>query len=419
MTGPRGKIWAFAGGLITAALLMVLGPGILKGRQGSPPSATPNSSIPDVVAKVKRGIGRVDLVRRYTDKDAKTGKQSFGLEWISGTCFVVRSALVNDNGATQDVELDVVTNNHLFTTAWSAHNFVGNESLFVTVYGMTTTGSSVLGRDALADLAAIRVRGRVPKGAMPVALPWADPDSVRVGESVLAIGYAEGIRGEPTVTRGIVSALHRSQPTSGAIQGTFGDLVQADASSNHGDSGGPLLNMRGEVIGVHTYQDSPTVTKDSSGNPQVQVVFGVFWSRSSRTAKPFIQQLVQNGKVNRINLGAAGRTVAGENNRFLGWPQGVLLTQVPAGSVTAQAGLQPGDIITAVGSADQRPDTPAATQETMIFTTGNLNDALGLRSGDASVWVRYIRPDPAWWKSTSANQFPLYTTGETNVGYLR
>lgn len=419
MYSHRARIGAFVAGLITAAFLAMFGPGILKGRQDQPPAAPPTNSLPDLVTRVKRSIGRVDLVRRYTDTDAKTGKQSPGLAWISGTCFVIRSALVADNGATQNVELDVVTNNHLFTTPWSTHTYVGNESLFVTVYGMTTTSSSVLGRDALADLAAIRVRGQVAKGQMPAALPWADPDSVRVGDSVMAIGYAESIRGEPTVTRGIVSALHRSQPTSGGIQGTFGDLIQADASSNHGDSGGPLVNMRGEVIGVHTYQDAPTVTKDSSGNPQVSVVFGIFWSRSSRTAKPFVDQLVQNGKVTRINMGAAGKTVFAENNRFLGWPQGVLLTQVTAGSVTAQAGLQPGDIITAVGSAAQRPDTPAASQETTIFTTGNLNDELGLRNGDASVWVRYVRPDPAWWTAASANQYPVYTKGQTYVGYLR
>jgi S1-C subfamily serine protease len=75
--------------------------------------------------------------------------------------------------------------------------------------------------------------------------------------------HARDLRGSPTVTRGIISALRRTEPTVGNEQALFADLIRSDASSNHGNSGGPLLNRRGEVLGVNTYQIRPAVTKDA------------------------------------------------------------------------------------------------------------------------------------------------------------
>ena len=144
-------------------------------------------------------------------------------------------------------------------------------------YGLDTTNATIVGTDTLADLAVVRVRARA-QGQMPRVLAWADPNSMRMGDEVVAIGYARDLRGRPTVTRGIISATRRTQPTTGSPQATFADLIQSDASINHGNSGGPLLNMRGEVLGVNTYGFPTVVTKDPKDNVSVDVSYGLFFA---------------------------------------------------------------------------------------------------------------------------------------------
>ena len=127
------------------------------------------------------------------------------------------------------------------------------------MYGVDVTDAAILGRDPLADLAVVRVRGHARKDKVPRVLSWADPNSIRVGDDVVAIGFARDLRGRPTVTRGIVGATRRTEPTTGSEQAVFADLIQSDASINHGNSGGPLVNMRGEVLGVNSYEIPPVV----------------------------------------------------------------------------------------------------------------------------------------------------------------
>ena len=80
-------------------------------------------------------------------------------------------------------------------------------------------------------------------------------------------------------------------------------MLQTDASINHGNSGGPLLNMRGEVMGVNSYTIPPAVAKDATGNVTVDPTVGINFARSSATARPFVEQIVKTGKVNRLDLG--------------------------------------------------------------------------------------------------------------------
>ena len=240
---------------------------------------------------------------------------------------------------------------------------------------------------------------------------------------MVAIGFARDLRGEPTVTRGIVSAKRRTEPTTGSDQGLFADLIQTDASINHGNSGGPLLNMRGEVLGVNTYLIPPEVAKDAKGNVlNVNVTQGIFFTRSSRTARPFVEQIVRSGKVSRLNLGCSDVTFIEPLIRFFGWPQAVCVRPAPAvppASLAAKAGLKAGDLIIAVGSAAERPAAPDPSQETKIGSVGELNDALGLRDGDPCVWIRYIRPPAAAFMGLVAGQLISYPGGETRVAFLR
>jgi hypothetical protein len=172
------------------------------------------------------------------------------------------------------------------------------------------------------------------------------------------------------------------------------------------------------VLGVHTYQYGSIINKDAKGNvANVDVSYGLFFTRSSRTARPFVEQLTRDGKIVRPNLGCRLVTLVEPWVRFLGWPHGVRLQTPPAIAATSLAtkvGLQAGDVITAVGSAPARPDTPDPAQETKVDSVGELNDALGLRAADACLWVRFIRP-------TGRVNFALvpYPGGESRVVYLR
>ena len=262
------RIVVRACGFVTAAILVFVGAGPSPRLAGAEtPAASPEvkKSVTELLAEVAHAIARVNVGRQYRVKDAKTGKESLDLETESGTGFVIRCEPLGGSDATDDVEFDVVTNTHVLLSQVQ-QDWVGPAKLLCTVYGVSTKNATVLGADVLSDLAVIRVRAHASKNEMPRVLRWADPKDVRVGEDVVAIGYACDLRGQPTVTRGILSAKRRTAPTTGAAQALFADLLQTDASLNHGNSGGPLLNMRGEVLGVNSYGIPPTVNKDASGS---------------------------------------------------------------------------------------------------------------------------------------------------------
>ena len=370
------------------------------------------------MAEVTQAIARVDIWRPYKIKDAKTGKESLHYSGETGTGFVIRCVRLDGNDTTDDVEFDVVTNQHVVTLS-GEHDWVAPAKLLCMAYGLDTTSATIVGTDPLGDLAVVRVRAHAPKGKMPRVLAWADPNSMRVGDEVVAIGYARDLRGRPTVTRGIISATRRTQPTTGSPQATFADLIQTDAACNHGNSGGPLLNMRGEVLGVNSYGFPTVVAKDPKDNVSVDVSYGLFFARSSRTAKPFVEEILRSGKVARLELGCTMGTLLEPMVHLLGWPPAVLVGTVPPTSLAAKAGLKASDLIVAVGSAANRPAAPDPSQETKIGSVGELNDALGLRGGDSCIWVRIIRLPATAITALAAGQFPPYPGGNSYFAFLR
>ncbi len=397
MSYYRTEISIGAGGFIAMAALVLLATRSsprLEGADAPPASAPATLSTADLVAGASKSIVRVDIWRLYQNKDAATGKVSNGYYVSTGTGFVVRCTRLGGDDANDNLEFDVVTNNHVLSPT-AQYNWTTPPKLLCTMYGLNITSATIVGTDVAADLGLVRIDATAPKGKGPVALAWADPTSARVGDQVVAIGYAKDIQGRPTVTRGILSATRRT--TGNADDGAyFADLLQTDASINHGNSGGPLLNMRGEVLGVVTYQYGAATSKDAQGNISVEEILGIGYARSSRTAKPIIDQITANGKVARLDLGCKLLTLNDYFVRYLGWPSAVMaVPTVGSTALSATAGMLPGDLIVSVGSAAARPDTPDPSQETKVSSIGELNDALVLRGGDASIWVRFIRPPPA------------------------
>ncbi|MFN3449889.1 MAG: DegQ family serine endoprotease [Roseococcus sp.] len=211
----------------------------------------------------------------------------------------------------------VVTNNHVIE---------GADEINVILQDNTTLRATLVGTDPRTDLALLRV---TPAQPLP-AVPWGDSDTAQVGDWVVAIGNPFGLGG--TVTAGIVSARGRD-----IRQGPFDDFIQTDAAINRGNSGGPLFNLRGEVIGINTAIYSPT-----GGS------IGIGFSIPSNLARGVVQQLADAGRVRRGWLGVNIQQVTEEIAESLGLrggARGALIARAIEGGPAAAAGLRSGDVV--------------------------------------------------------------------------
>lgn len=210
----------------------------------------------------------------------------------------------------------IVTNAHVIQDA---------DKVRVTLHDDTTMPAEVIGRDEKTDLALLKVDTKHKL----TAVPFGDSSPLRVGDWVLAIGNPFGLGG--TVTTGIISAQQRD-----INAGPYDDFIQTDASINRGNSGGPMFNMNGEVIGINTAIYSP-----SGGS------VGIGFAIPSNLARPVIDQLVKFGKTRRGWLGVRIQTVTEDIAESLGLEThgGALIASVTPTGPAEKAGLKAGDII--------------------------------------------------------------------------
>lgn len=208
------------------------------------------------------------------------------------------------------------------------HVIEGANEIEVRFSNDDTLNATLVGSDPSTDLALLRVDATA-RALTPLTL--ADSETVEVGDTVVAIGNPFGL--ERTVTSGIVSALQRAvtAPNGFAID----HVIQTDAPINHGNSGGPLLNARGEVIGVNSQ-----IETGGSGDGNVGIGFAV----PSNTVETVVAQLLSSGKVEHAYLGVAARELDPELARTFRLPvdTGLLVETVTDGSGAARAGLRPG-----------------------------------------------------------------------------
>ncbi|HKS90685.1 MAG TPA: trypsin-like peptidase domain-containing protein [Tepidiformaceae bacterium] len=252
----------------------------------------------------------------------------------------------------------IMTNNHVISDAGSRG---GSSAIQVTTADGAQYTASVVGTDVTSDLALLKINAK----DLPV-LKIGSLENVTVGDQVVAIGYALDIGSSgndpgsdaPTVTEGIVSAKDRAIDEGSAILGA----VQTDAAINHGNSGGPLLNMQGQVIGINT----AIVPDQQTGS----VASGIGYAVGGDTVQAVYQQLKANGKVDRGFLGIyAFRDLQPAKAKELGVPAdlgGVYLPtdtgtnqygqslgpSVVDGGPAAQGGMKPGDVIVKIGNSD-------------------------------------------------------------------
>ena len=234
----------------------------------------------------------------------------------------------------------VVTNNHVIQDA---------EDIIVRVNGDQEFKAKVLGADPLSDIAVLQLETK--EKFIPVQ--FGDSDKARIGDWVIAIGNPFGLGG--TVTSGIISARNRSIGLS-----RYEDYIQTDASINSGNSGGPLFDMNGDVIGINT------AIFGRNGS------IGIGFSIPSNSAKIVIDQLIEFGETKRGWLGVRIQEVSQEiaDVEKLTEPRGALVASVAENSPSAKAGIKEGDIILEFNGVkiNQMKELPAIVAKTKVGT---------------------------------------------------
>ena len=237
----------------------------------------------------------------------------------------------------------VVTNNHVIENAEQITIYLANDDSYE---------AEVIGRDAKTDIAVLKFD---PKGAEITAVTMGNSDELRVGDWVMAIGNPFGLGG--TVTAGIVSARGRD---IGA--GPYDDYIQTDASINRGNSGGPLFDMDGEVIGINT-----AIFSQTGGS------VGIGFAISSNLANKVVNQLIEYGRTRRGWLGVYIQEVTDEIAESLGLDEavGALVSNITAGGPADEAKLEAGDVILSFNGQkiERMRDLPRIVAETDVDTT--------------------------------------------------
>lgn len=226
------------------------------------------------------------------------------------------------------------------------HVVEGAAELNVIFHDGTSKPARLVGHDyPFSDLAVIQVEGE----GYPYAV-LGNSDDILVGETVVAIGSALGDF-RNTVTTGVVSGLGRTLKVAEDV--SMEGMIQTDAAINHGNSGGPLVNLRGEVIGINT-----AIIRGSTLSGDVAE--GLGFAIPSNTVRYVVEQLIARGKVVRPYLGIRSTTVSRSLAAYYGLPvdHGVYVNEVIPGTPAAQAGIRRGDIITAIGGLTIDEDHP-------------------------------------------------------------
>ena len=266
----------------------------------------------------------------------------------------------------------IVTNSHVISAGAKGATV---DSITVTLQDKKEYVAKLVGRDPTSDLAVLKITSPTP---LPF-VKFGDSGRARVGDWVVAIGQPFGLGG--TVTAGIVSAVHRS--TGG---GPFDSFIQTDAAINQGNSGGPMFNLNGDVIGINSQ-----IYSQSGGN------IGIGFAIPATEARPIVETLMKGVAIKRGYLGVGIQPLNDDIAAALGLPKnrGEIIGRVEPGGPGARGGFRPGDVVLRVNGKDVNPDQtlsrlvadtpPGATARFDVIRDGKpiqLTAAVGTRPSD-------------------------------------
>ncbi|WP_423604687.1 Do family serine endopeptidase [Sphingomonas sp. MS122] len=319
--------------------------------QAGAPRAGAPMSFADMVSKLQPAVVNISTTQRVTVQTANPFQGTpfgdlFGGQ--QGGRPVTRPAESLGSGFLISADGYIVTNNHVIS-AGSRTAVV--ESIKVTLADRREFTAKLIGRDPISDLAVLKIEG----SNLPF-VRMGDSERARVGDWVVAIGSPYGLGG--SVTAGIISAVHRQ-----TVGGAFDRFIQTDASINRGNSGGPLFDLNGNVIGINSQILSPT-----GGN------VGIGLAIPSTEARPILDRLMKGETIQRGYLGVQIQPWTDDLIKSFGVKkgQGELIASVVPGGAAAKAGIRQGDVITKVNGQDVTPD------QTLSFLSANLRPGVAV-----------------------------------------
>lgn len=296
------------------------------------------SAVLEVIEKVSKSVVNINTVRLLHDF-------YYQVHPIQGM----------GSGVIFDAQGYVLTNNHVIE---------GAEKIDVTLPSSEVLKGKRVGACVSDDIAIVKVDSK----NLPTA-EFGNSDELRVGQTVFAIGNPFGLQGEPTVTKGVISAVRRSIRSE---RGLIENLVQTDASINPGNSGGPLVDVKGRIVAINT--------------AIVPFAQGIGFAIPVNHAKRCANEIITHGKVMRPWLGVSGLTISPEIASQYSLPvdKGALVTEIWSESPAENAGMEKGDII--IGFGDKAIDSvDELVKEVQKRKIGEKTRIMVIRDGSRSI----------------------------------
>jgi S1-C subfamily serine protease len=315
-----------------------------------PTAATGNLSVTDIYNKASKGVVEITV--------SQTGGSSFPGD--------SQTQQAQGSGFVYDTAGHVITNDHVAE---------GAQTISVRFWNGARYKATIVGTDPSTDVAVLKVDA---PSSLLKPLSLGDSSAVQVGEGVVAIGSPFGL--EETITAGIVSALHREMTAPNNF--TIADSIQTDAAINHGNSGGPLIDLTGKVIGINSQIES-----DSGDNA------GVGFAVPSNTVRSIVSQLISGGSVQHAYLGVGIASIPDSAASALGVPAGVELTEVRSGTPAAASGLR-GSTGTRTVDGQSYPtggDVITAVDGKAVTSASELGSAIDARRPGVKVTLTFVR----------------------------
>ena len=302
-----------------------------EGLQAAAPAGAP-ASLADMVEKLQPAVVNISTKQRVKVQNPFAGTPFGDLFGQGQGQPQTRQAQSLGSGFIVSADGYIVTNNPVVSAGAEGASV---EQITVTLTNKEEYTAKLVGRDAATDLAVLKITSSKP---LPF-VKFGDSTKARVGDWVVAIGNPFALSG--TVTAGIISALHRG------TGGTYDKFIQTDASINQGNSGGPMFDMRGNVIGINSQILSP-----SGGN------VGIGFAIPSEQAAPIVQQLMKGQSIKRGYLGVQISPLGEDLADSLGLAKnrGEFVQSVEPGKGADKAGIKAGDVIVSVAGQEVSPD---------------------------------------------------------------